>query len=79
MSVDPLRIRSAFGRALRQLREERGMTQERLALEAGLNRGYYNGVELGKRNIALVNIVKIAGALEMPLSAVFAHVEKNLG
>lgn len=72
----PLSIQAAFGLALRELRTERQMSQEALALEAGLNRGYYNGVELGKRNIALVNIKKLAIALDVPLSEVFARAEQ---
>ncbi len=69
-------IRAAFGLALRELRTERKMSQEALALEADLNRGYYNGVELGKRNIALVNIEKIAKALDLPPSAIFQRAEQ---
>jgi transcriptional regulator with XRE-family HTH domain len=72
-------IQAAFGLALRELRTEREMSQEALALEADLNRGYYNGVELGKRNIALVNIEKIARALDLPVSVIFARVEKLRG
>lgn len=68
-------IHAAFGDALRELRAERSMSQETVALEAGLNRGYYSGVERGVRNVALANIVKIAGALGVPASDVLARAE----
>jgi transcriptional regulator with XRE-family HTH domain len=68
-------IHAAFGDALRELRKERGISQEALALKAGLNRGYYSGVERGHRNISLTNIAKLADALDLPASEVLAHAE----
>jgi len=68
-------MHAAFGNALRELRAERGVSQETVALEAGLNRGYYSGIERGVRNVALANIVKIADALGVPVSEVFARAE----
>jgi transcriptional regulator with XRE-family HTH domain len=53
-----------FGRRLAVLRKERGWSQERLALESGLARSYLGGVERGQRNIALLNILKLARSLE---------------
>lgn len=44
------------------------MSQEQLALESGLARSYLGGVERGQRNIALLNIVRLAEALECPPS-----------
>lgn len=46
-----------------QLRKARGWSQEQLALESGLARSYLGGVERGQRNIALLNIVRLAEAL----------------
>jgi transcriptional regulator with XRE-family HTH domain len=68
-------MHAAFGNALRELRAERGVSQEAVALEAGLNRGYFSGIERGVRNVALANIVKIADALGVPASEVFAQAE----
>ncbi|OIQ97605.1 HTH-type transcriptional regulator SinR [mine drainage metagenome] len=64
MSDDP---RILFGRRLAELRRAKGWSQEKLALESGLARSYLGGVERGQRNIALVNICKLAGTLEIPV------------
>lgn len=55
------------------------MSQEAVALDAGLNRGYYSGVERGVRNVSLANMGKIAIALGAPLSDVFSRTERVLG
>jgi len=55
-----------FGQRLRSLRKERYMSQEDLALEAGLDRTYISGIEIGKRNVSLVNICRLAQALHLP-------------
>lgn len=65
-NTDP---RLLFGQKLVQLRKERGWSQEELALESGLARSYLGGVERGQRNIALVNICRLAEALNVPPSA----------
>lgn len=54
-----------FGSQLVKLRKARGWSQEQLALESGLARSYLGGVERGQRNIALINICKLADALEI--------------
>jgi transcriptional regulator with XRE-family HTH domain len=52
-----------FGERLSALRKEKGISQEQLAFEAGLARSYVSGIERGLRNVALVNICKLAKAL----------------
>ncbi|MDR0775148.1 MAG: helix-turn-helix domain-containing protein [Azonexus sp.] len=62
MSLDP---RKRFGLKLVEIRRTKGWSQERLALESGLARSYLGEVERGQRNIALLNIFKLAEALEV--------------
>ena len=62
MDTDP---RILFGLRLIELRKKRGWSQERLALESSIARSYLGGVERGKRNIAILNIFRLAAALEV--------------
>jgi transcriptional regulator with XRE-family HTH domain len=61
----------ALGRQIRQLREQKGLSQEAFAAEAGLDRGYYGGVERGERNIAARNLIKIAITLKIEVGQLF--------
>ena len=56
-------VRVQFGRRLVELRKRRGWSQEQLSLESGVARSYLGGVERGQRNIALVNICRLATSL----------------
>jgi transcriptional regulator with XRE-family HTH domain len=60
---DDSKIKQAFGARLREVRKQKGFSQEGLALACGLDRTYIGGVERGERNISLVNIQKIADAI----------------
>jgi transcriptional regulator with XRE-family HTH domain len=55
-----------FGQAIRELREERGISQEELAYRSGLDRSYMGGVERGERNVSLKNIFRVAEGLGRP-------------
>ena len=63
---------AAFGLRIRAIRERRGHSQERLAELAGLHRTYIGGIERGERNVSLANIWRIADALEVSPSVLFA-------
>lgn len=60
--------REQIGNKIRQLRIEKNLSQEQLAFEAELDRTYISSVERGERNISLLNICKIASALEVSVS-----------
>lgn len=55
-----------FGARLKELRVRKGLSQEQLSFRAGIDRSYISDVERGLRNIAIVNIYKLAEALEVP-------------
>jgi transcriptional regulator with XRE-family HTH domain len=57
--------RTIFGRRVREIRLQRGLSQEKLAERADLHRNYVGGVERGERNISLLNIVKLAHGLNV--------------
>ena len=57
-----------FGERLRAIRLEKGLSQEKVADLAGLHRNYVSSVERGERNISIVNIDKLAKALNVPMA-----------
>ncbi|HVT10675.1 MAG TPA: helix-turn-helix transcriptional regulator [Fimbriimonadaceae bacterium] len=58
------RFLASFGAAVRSRREKLGVSQEGLALTAELDRTYVGGVERGERNLGLINVGRLAAALE---------------
>lgn len=68
-------IKVKFGEAVRHRRRELDISQDELAVRSGLNRSYITEVETGKRNVALVNIGRLAEALDVPIAELFSAVE----
>lgn len=60
-----------FRKTVRNLRESRGYSQEQLAEKAGLHRNDVSSIERGERNVALENIMKLAGALSVRSGTLF--------
>ena len=60
-----------FAVRVRELRLAKGLSQEKLAEEAGIHRTYLGGIELGLRNPSLRNIARIARALATPVANLF--------
>ena len=58
-------------------REELELTQEDLADKAGIHRTYLSDVERGTRNVSLVNVERLAAALDMSMADLFATVERT--
>ena len=67
MAIQPkdLKLLKAFGEQVRSVRGSKGISQEKLAELADLDRTYVSGVERGIRNISLINISAIAKALKV--------------
>ncbi len=65
-------IRKRFGARVRQLRTERGLSQEAFADKAGLHRTYIGAIERGEQNLSLVNVERLAATLGLSLAELFA-------
>ena len=59
---------------IRELRTQLGISQEKFAMKIGMDRTYFASVELGKRNVSIVNIEKIANGLGVSLSELFQNI-----
>jgi transcriptional regulator with XRE-family HTH domain len=64
-------IRAQFGRKVRELRNASGLTQEKLAFRADLDRSYVGQVERGEVNVSIDNIAKLAKGLRVRPLALF--------
>ena len=64
-------IKCRFGLRIRTLRKELKLSQEALALKAGLDRTYVASIESGARNVSIVNIERLASALNVNLIEFF--------
>ena len=63
----------AFGVVVRAERNSQGISQEALADLAGIDRSYMGGIERGEHNVALINIQRIASALEITISELMSR------
>lgn len=64
-----------FGEKVREIRKEKGLSQEELSFKADLHRTYIGMIERAEKNITLVNIEKIANALEVSINDLFNEKE----
>ena len=71
----PRSVETLFGQALRELRKERGFSQEGLAFESGYHPTYIGQLERGKKSPSLRAIVRLAGALKTRGSEILKRVE----
>ena len=56
-----------FGNRVKEIRKEKGLSQEQLSFKANLHRTYIGMIERAEKNITLINIQKIANALEVEI------------
>lgn len=75
---NPLDVAIAFGKVLRRLRQNAGLTQEQLALEADLQRSYVSILELGQQQPSLTTILKLADALGCTAQSLMADIESEI-
>lgn len=72
-------IEKYVGERMREFRRGQDLTQEQLALKANLDRTYIASVEAGKRNISIVNLEKIIGALGIDFVTFFESYKREDG
>ena len=58
-----------LGQRIRQLREEKGLTQADLSRSSGVSRVYLSGIERGIRNLTVLHLLAVAKALKVPPGA----------
>lgn len=68
-------IRHNLGYRIRGLRIQKGIKQEKMALEIGLDRSYVSRVERDGANMTLKTLAKYAAFFEMPISEILADIE----
>lgn len=78
MKKDPKLLK--LGEKIREVRKAHGFSQEAIASESGVDRSYMGSVERGERNIAALNLIKIAQALNVEIGDLFPPLEnfKNI-
>lgn len=57
-----------LGLQIRELRKSKSLSQESMALQAGIDRSYMGSIERGERNVSFLTLVKIAEVLERDIS-----------
>jgi len=67
-------ITVVLGKRIQELRKKTGLSQEKFALQIGMDRTYFASVEGGKRNISIRNLEKIANGLGISLSQLFDEI-----
>jgi transcriptional regulator with XRE-family HTH domain len=61
-------VKLRFGKKIKEIRKELGLSQERFANRIGIDRTYFQGIENGSRNVSIVVIEKIAYSLNIKMS-----------
>lgn len=72
-----METRAIIGWNLRLLRVDKGLTQEKLAFAAGLDRAYVGRVERGSENVTVSTLDMLAKVLEVPVAALFREPAKG--
>jgi len=75
LSATDIRVR--FGFVIRTLREAKELTQEELADRSRIHRTYLSDIERGSRNVALINIERLASSLSVTLAELFIQVDRS--
>lgn len=66
------------GKRIRDIRKQKGLSQEQLGEKAGVHFSYIGGVERAEKNISLINLEKIAEALEVSVYELFYYAKAQI-
>lgn len=66
-----MNIKEKFGQRIKEIRNQKNISQEDLSYKANIHRTYISSLELGKRNVSLINIEKLAKALNCDIVEFF--------
>lgn len=75
--MDSRKILIKFGHRVREIRKEKNLSQEELSFKADLHRTYIGMIERAEKNITLINIEKIASALNVDIKELFDGKKEN--
>jgi len=78
MQASAAKLLKTFGRSVRSLRKQRGLSQETLAEACGLSRNYISDIERGVRNPGLLVLVGLARALHVTLRELVEEIEPRV-
>jgi len=70
-----MKLQRKFGKVIKDLRIERKISQEKLALDSNIDRTYISDIEKGERNVSLDIICRLANTLQISLSDLFKKIE----
>lgn len=73
-----LELLKEVGGKIRRVRERSGWSQEKLSFESSLHRTYVSSVERGQRNVSVINLCRLAGALRVLPSKFLKDLKVNL-
>lgn len=74
VDIDEPALLRALGEAITTRREELGLSQRALGIEAGVERNMLRGVEDGSRRATIITLSRIAGALNIPISQLLRQI-----
>lgn len=74
-----MNITAKFGNRVKKIRQTLEISQEELSFRSNLHRTYISSIELGKRNVSLINIEKLAKALDCEIMDFFTENNNSYG
>lgn len=73
MNNEDKKLLITLGTRIKSLRSKKKLTQEEVAGSIDMDRSYFSDIERGKRNVAAINLIKIANALEVSVGDLFEN------